>query len=307
MKIVLGGSRFPIYERSCPHWRGIKEALTEMGQRFVYLDLRHDPWFGEKVVEYNPDLVICGLDDIFYSSRQMRQIRGKLPHTKVVVWYGDYRDDEISYVHESRCIGLIDAIFVSNNGQAEFFRRKFGVRARFLPLACYKIKKRYINPRLRYRNVFIGETARREGLWGQRVKLISEISKQEKVTIINSTKEKKRAAIYELMPEIYGSSDFSLDIAHFWHIPGYTSNRSWIIPMCSGLSLAKRFPGCEDFYKDRVHKLYFDTAEEAIELIKYYTKHKDKADKIRKAGHKHTLENHTYEHRLKQMFKILKV
>jgi len=304
MKIVLAGTKFPSHEKACPHWRGAREALREMGHRFVFLDMRYDYKFADKVVEYKPDLIIYGLYDIIDNEKDRITIARKLPNAKKVLWYGDYRDDEVSDIKRVDCENSLDKIFVSNNGQNDFFKEKLRVDTHFLPLSCYKVKKRKVVPSLNYKTVFIGSHKNRDGLWGQRYKLLEKINNKQKITFIDSNQYKMRSAIYELMPEIYGSSDFSLDVSHFWHIKGYTSNRGWIIPMCYGAALTKRFPDCEKLYPEGT-KIYFDTPEEAIEKIRYYKNNKSKLEKIRESGHKYTLEHHTYAHRFKQMFKLL--
>lgn len=304
MKIVLAGAKYPRHERTCSSWKGLREGLRETEHEFVFLDMRYDYNFASKVIEYNPDLIIYLLDDIIYNKEEARIIAKALPETKKVLWFGDYRDDEVASVPSVDCSNILDMMFVSNNGQNDFYKKKYSVPTKFLPLSCYKIEERKIDPRVAYNVVFIGSTFRTDGIWGKRAKLISDISKKERVTIINSNEENKRTVINELMPEIYGSSAISLDISHFWHIDKYTSNRGWVIPMCYGLSLTKRFPGCEDLYPEGT-KIYFDTPEEAVEKIRYYKEHEEEADKIREAGHEHTLKHHTYKHRLNKLLELL--
>jgi len=66
-------------------------------------------------------------------------------------------------------------------------------------------------------------------------------------------------------------------------------------------------------YKDNLSELFeigkeivvYRSAEECIELVRYYLSHSDEAEKIAKAGQARTLRDHTYEKRMKQTAKIL--
>lgn len=304
MRIALAGAKYPIHERTCTNWKGLREAIRETRHEWVFLDQRYDYQFADKAIEFKPDLIIYLLDDIIYNQLEARKIAKALPDTKKVLWFGDYRDDEVASVPKIDCSDILDAMFVSNNGQKEFYEGKYNIPTYFLPLSCYKVPERQYNPRFNYNAVFIGSMIEGKGKWGERAKLINQIAQKEDITIINSVDPVKRAVINELMPEIYGSSLFSLDISHFWHIDKYTSNRGWVIPMMYGVALTKRFPGCYDLYPEGT-KIYFDTAEEAIEKMRYYKEHPKELEKIRKAGHEHTLKYHTYEQRLNKMFNIL--
>lgn len=304
MKIVLAGANHPIYERTCASWKGLREAMKESEHEFVFLDMRYDPNFADKVIEYKPDLIIYLLDDIVYDKREAKEIAKALPDTKKVLWYGDYRDDEVASVPQTDCSQILDAMFVSNNGQKEFYEGKYDIPVHFLPLSCYKVYERQYNPRFEYNAVFIGSMTGGKEKWNDRQELINKIAQKEDITIINSKNPQERATINELMPEIYGSALFSLDVSHFWHIDKYTSNRGWVIPMMYGVALTKQYPGCKELYPEGT-KIYFDTPEEAIKKIRYYKSRPKELEKIRKAGHDHTIKNHTYGHRLEQMFNIL--
>ena len=64
-------------------------------------------------------------------------------------------------------------------------------------------------------------------------------------------------------------------------------------------------------YMDELHEMY-DVGEEIIvyynqhdllEKIRYYTNHLSEAERIRQAGHKRALSDHTYHLRFRKLFK----
>ena len=303
MKVVLVGTEIPLWEKYCPNMQGQQQALDLMGIDYKFIDCRARLSWAKDVIQYEPDLVVYLLMDALISNDDAYQVKRQLPDVKTVMWYGDLRDERTGGIPHIDFTDVLDRFFVSNDGQHRFWKAMVGLEGEYLPLACdYKVEREY-DERYAYDVVFIGGMYR--GVLGRRTKLLNKIMEEIDVKQINEESPKRRALVYKNMPKIYGSSKISLDVSNFWDIPGYTSNRGFIIPMYSGFSLSKRFPGCEDLFEDEKHKVYFDTAEDAIDKIKYYLNNKEEREKIREAGHKHALANHTYIERFKTMFNKL--
>lgn len=56
-------------------------------------------------------------------------------------------------------------------------------------------------------------------------------------------------------------------------------------------------------FADGKHLVTYKTMDEAVEKARYYLDHEYERNEIAKAGMEHTLSHHTYEHRIKTMFK----
>jgi hypothetical protein len=230
-----------------------------------------------------------------------KEIRQRLPNAKIILWYGDLRDEKTG--QEGGDLSEIDMMFVSNNAQDDFYEKKWKVKCHFMPLGSMIYTPEY-KKEFDFPLVFIGATTTGGWMADRSVK-VSKIA-ESGLKVINARSDKQpklRAQIMKEMPNIYFSSRLSLDISHFTDIKGYTSNRFWNIPASNGLALTKRWPQCEEFYPEGT-RIYFDTIEEAIEKKNYYLKHPKEADKIRAAGYAHA-KNHTYEHRWKAIFDYL--
>lgn len=255
----------------------------------------------DKVVSYAPDLIVYGLKDMLQHKDWRRELRTRLPKAKIILWYGDFRDDKTG--QEKGKFDELDMMFVSNNAQDEFYKKWWGVECHFMPLGSMIYTPEY-KPKFDFPMVFIGATT--TGAWmADRSVQISKLV-EHGLKVINARADKQpklRAEIMKEMPNIYHSSRLSLDISHFTDIKGYTSNRFWNITASNGLALTKRFPQCEEFYPEGT-RIYFDTIEEAIEKKNYYLEHQKEADDIRAAGYEHA-KNHTYEHRWKAIFDYL--
>lgn len=296
-RVALVATDFPQLEKHCPNWFGMKKGLKKLGIEYRFISCRPDLEIDE-ISRFRPDLIVYGLLDIIKNEEWRMRIKDENPQAQIVMWYGDLRDDKTGQVRAD-CSEL-DALFISNNAQEDFYKEMWKVnKVHFLPLGCEPIGRPLYDPHFSFPFVFIGGKFTAFHFIDRTL----EINKLENegLQVINSFTNGLRAKIFEKMPTIYSSSKISLDMSHFTNVLGYTSIRYWEIPAFYGFPLTKRFPGCEEFYKDRV---YFDTLEECVDLKNYYLKHEDERLKIVESLHRQSY-NHTYKERFTEMFKLL--
>lgn len=300
-RVALILADWPSYELYCPNFKGMQDGLKEMGIEYKLISCR--PELNVKdVIDYDPDLVIYGLLDMVKNKIWRKEIRSALPKTKIVMWYGDLRNDMTGQVDAD--MSEIDMMFVSNNAQNEYYEKKWKVKkCHFLPLGCSLYESTYRKD-LDFPFIFVG--AKITGSWfANRAKQVYDLENAGLKTI-NAAADRTsnlRAEIMRQLPDLYYSSKISLDISHFTDINGYTSNRFWTIPASKGFALTKRWPGCEEFYPEGT-RVYFDTIQEAISLKKYYLEHEDERYAITLRAYEQA-KKHTYPHRFEQMFKLL--
>lgn len=297
-KVAIIGTNYPEFEKYCPNWFGMQAGLRRMGIQYQLFSCR--PKLNlQEIVEYAPDLIIYGLLDMVKDRNSRLFLREKLPNAKIVLWYGDYRDERTGQI--SADLSEIDAMFVSNDAQSDFYKEQWKVPdCHFLPLGSELYEPRY-NSLYHFSFVFIGGIMTLPGYQDRASDIIR--FKRYGLKQINGEDEAARAKVFRMMPSIYRSSKISLDQSHFTDVQGYTSNRHWIITGSGGFALSKRYPGCEEFYPEGT-RVYFDTFEEALELKDKYMSDSIDREKIRAAGHEHA-KLHTYDKRFEKMFAVL--
>ena len=160
LRVAVVGSTYPSYELACPHWNGIRRGLEKLALPYRFLTSRvasdFNPNLCAELEEFNPDLIVYGLIDLIRQPELRTRIRERFPRATIVVWYCDLRDDATGQV-EADCRGTVDAMFVTNNGQREFYQRKFNLdRVYFLPQACEPVDAPRIVDGLGFDFVFIG-------------------------------------------------------------------------------------------------------------------------------------------------------
>lgn len=300
-KIAIIGADWPAHEKYCPNFTGMMMGLDTLAIEHRLFSCRPELDF-QAVIDYEPELVVYGLIDLVRQRAVRMRLREALPNAKIVMWYGDMREARTGgQMHAD--LSEIDAMFVSNNAQSEYYKERWKVpNCHFLPLGSPLWEPEY-NPRFDFDFVFIGGLITGSGFL-ERARLMWKF-KENGLRIVDGPmgRPRLRAKVMKHMPQIYRSSKVVLDYSHFTDIPGYTSNRFWIITGAGGFALTKRWPGCEDFYPAGT-RVYFDTFEEALELRDYYLANPEEREWIRRAGHAHAA-NHTYDKRFLQMFKLL--
>ena len=302
MRLALIASNYPDYENYCPNNIGMKAGLTRLGVDWKFFSCRGGSDWVSEVIKYDPTLIIYGLPDIMRHASWKEQVRKALPSATIVFWYGDLRNEKMNYP-EYDCSKTVDAMFVSNDAQADFYHDKLKIKdVYFLPLGSEPQKSKF-NKKFAFDFVFIG-SKNYSGQFYERAKLISKFEENGAFRM-DSQHAELRKKIYIAMPEIYKSSKIALDISHFTDIKGYTSIRYWEIPAFQGFGLTKRWPGCEEFYPESMHA-YFDTIEEGLDKKNYYLTHESDRMKMAEKAHKHSV-NHAYDKRFTKMFQQLNV
>lgn len=299
-RIVFIGADWPDLEKYCPHHMGVQIGLKRLGIPHLFVSCRPELDVAT-VVAFQPDLVVYGLKDMVIRKDWRDEIRAALPNAAIVLWYGDYRDFSTGQL-KADCSEL-DAMFVSNDAQAEHYEQVWNVKkVHFLPLGCEPIRAPKKSKLYDFPFIFIGGQIH-DGVFNRRAEQIEQYRLKNGLKIISSFEPDIRGRIFREMPSIYSSAGTVLDISHFTDVEKYTSIRYWEIPAFWGFALTKRFPGCEQLYPED-SRAYFSTYEEAIEKKTYFECHPKERREILSKAHKLSY-NHTYDKRFTEMFQLL--
>lgn len=287
--------------------KGIRQGLEWITKEHQIIDpiLEGHNVYIPKVLEFNPDIIVHGNTDTLHENIMKRLKEGG---AKQVFWMLDYQPLDVKPLYHGlwdawrKCGKYLDALFLSNYDQIPVWKKGFNTNVHFLPHGCYvgELKK---DPRFHYPCVFIGSGAGYGGWMGERSAVMNEI--REKYEIVSGSSVEGRNEVWRNMPLIYHTSDTVLDISHEWKVRGYASGRYFYTAGYGACSISKRFPGCEDFYKHRVHKAYWESPDEADYLIRYYQKNEKEREEMKLAAWEHNKKEHNYKKRFNQMFSKL--
>ncbi len=296
------------YWLNAPDHLGIKQGMSEMGWDWHVVDPCMGTPPAAHINNIKPDLVIHGNTDSF-GQRIFENIDKDI---KQVFWMLDYRTPEMLKPGEwdqwTRSASYIDAVFISAKGHMKMWEEEFGIPVFFAPHACWVPPKLGYDADFDHDVLFIGGH-HDSGPLEERTKLILGIQyhliKHDiKIKQVNATDWAQRNKVWTDMPKYYHSSKVVLDISHFWDNPGYCSGRYWYTATLGACAVTKSFPDCEEFFPHGL-KWYFNTPEEAVELITTLLKD----DELRLETKMKVLDwawkHHTYKQRFEQMLKSL--
>jgi spore maturation protein CgeB len=108
---------------------------------------------------------------------------------------------------------------------------------------------------------------------------------------------------------LYSTSKISLGFleAHENHDPGsrlvrHIHLREFEAPMCGALYCTGYLPELAEMFEPDVEMIMYRDEDEFLDKIRYYLAHADEAARIRRAGHRRALQDHTYHRRFQQLF-----
>ena len=114
------------------------------------------------------------------------------------------------------------------------------------------------------------------------------------------------------MKSVYSSHRYalnSLELRNTGYLPTPVLKihlRTFEIPMCSGLQIARRCDEITDYFTDGKEILLYDTIDELINIIKDYSKPHliGNLEEIRFNGHQRAMRDHRWSHRFTKLFEI---
>ncbi|MDR7521382.1 MAG: glycosyltransferase [Armatimonadota bacterium] len=79
--------------------------------------------------------------------------------------------------------------------------------------------------------------------------------------------------------------------------------RDFEVPACQGLLLTARVEALEQYYDLGTEVLTYEGFEDLVDKIRWVVGHPAEADRVREAGYRRVLRDHTYEHRFTEIFR----
>ena len=81
--------------------------------------------------------------------------------------------------------------------------------------------------------------------------------------------------------------------------------RPFEIAACGGFCISGYADDFESYYKENEEMVFYRSADDLIEKIRYYLAHPEECERIARAGYERTMREHTAEKRFSAMFKIM--
>jgi len=264
--------------------------------------------------EFRPDWIHMQLQFTgMVPSATIRAIKSELPSVKITNWTGDIRAEIKPYFIEiGRCV---DVPLISSEGQVSLYKKygcpnveywQIGIDPKvFHPLS--KAERNVLHLRMKHDVSFCAIKTNHFPDSALRQKIVNALSKSfgTRFAIYGDgwgrlTSARGRVGYYG-QNGVYNGSKIAINVNHFNNVELYFSDRQ-LITMASGTPvICKYIPGLERYFENRVDVIWFNTPAECVELVAYYLKHPEEAEKIGQSGAKKVLEQHSYYIRVKEL------
>ncbi|GBF32456.1 hypothetical protein DCCM_0652 [Desulfocucumis palustris] len=110
---------------------------------------------------------------------------------------------------------------------------------------------------------------------------------------------------YEMLPAAYSSAKIVLGLHSVDSSPTMMSMRTFEALGCGTFHLSQWTPAIENLFINHRHLVWSKSAEETLELVKYYLPRGDLRERIARAGQEEVYKKHTYPARAKEMKRFL--
>ena len=253
---------------------GIKElGMKKMNKRFV-----------ETAENIAADVVLLGHAE-FIEAETLIEIKKRLPKCKIVMWWVDWWHNLVKYdAVMNRRMPLLDALFMTSD--PDFVRENFAPTRQaekffFMPNSCDPSMDKgraYDVAEPLHEVLFIGRS------FGSRDDLLSHFKKSmSDLNIGLYGQGRENFVTGHRYLELVSNSRIGINFSRDNSMPLYTSNRMVHLAANGCLVMTPDTPRMKEiFTPDEV--VYFSSAQDCEEKVRYYLEHYEEAKTIAKAG-----------------------
>lgn len=253
---------------------GIKGlGMKKMNKRFV-----------ETAERIAADVVLLGHAE-FIEAESLIEIKKRLPNCKIIMWWVDWWHNLAKYdAVMSRRMSLLDALFISS--EPDYVREKYAPtrdvdKFFFMPNSCdpsMDTGNAYDVAKPLHDVIFIGRS------FGSRDDLLTHIKQNMSdlnVGLYGQSRENFVTGHRYL--ELVSNSRIGISFNRDNSMPLYTSNRMVHLAANGCLVMTPDTPRMKEIFTPE-EVVYFSSAQDCEEKVRYYLEHSDEAKTIAKAG-----------------------
>lgn len=103
----------------------------------------------------------------------------------------------------------------------------------------------------------------------------------------------------------YSSAKIALGLQTMGNSKTHCSVRTFEIMGCGAFHLSRYSPALEYYFKKGIHMEWSKSADETLEIVKFYLSKERAREKIARKGQQEVYENHTILHRVRSVLDIV--
>jgi len=234
-----------------------------------------------------------------------------------IVMYCTFNPD-VPYVETMDVWKKIDYLFLQNKDMVDFLKKK-NLNAYYFPLAFYPDQYYKTSGNKKYDISFMGNALTYLPLSEDYRSIYLQSLENYNIRVFGNSFKKRLKGIkvsdykgHDVQRKVYGQTKINLDISFvnykhvFYKNKFHWKNRSFEVPATGNFLLTTR---CDEFlniFDEDTIGYYDDNIESLKENVDKYLKDEKLRNKMVEKAYKLVHEKHTFYHRFKEMFKIIK-
>lgn len=255
------------------------------------------------------DLTIVVHD--FLTKQEITEIK-KLCSSPICIWF----PDAISNFQKSMFfVAGYDFLFFKDNYVVEKLKNIYSLNAHYLPQCCNPKKHNIVELTQQDKEFYSCDITNAGNLYPSRAALYRQLTKYHfklwgappaiwlNVPELNHIIMGK-SVHNEEKSKAFQSAKIVLNNMHLAEING-VNKRAFEIPACGGFQIISHNDAVGDLFEIDKEIVTYKTFHELTEKIDYYLSHPDERKTITEAGYLRSINEHTYELRLKQLLNIV--
>jgi spore maturation protein CgeB len=156
------------------------------------------------------------------------------------------------------------------------------------------------------------ETIRREGYWRGLRRLVSQLEYRRGTRALNSLFEPhaRGAVPFEEISSVFARYEICLNFSNVWADgrPGskllpHVRLRDFEAPMCRTCYISGHTDEIAEFYELGREIETYQSEEELVDKMRFYLANSDAAERLREAGYRRAIRDHTWTQRFRQLFR----
>ncbi len=225
--------------------------------------------------------------------------------------HGDYKYDLPASLHPAAFLAIdthlkkpykkilrqakhYDFVFAAQKEGAQKLTKVLRKKVEWIAHACDPKIHRKLNLEKKYAVGFVGSYG---GRGSEREELLLEVKSQFPSSFIGG-------ALHTQIAEIYSSSRIGIN----YSLNNDINMRMFEILSCGTMLITSKIKenGFAELFKEGLHLVTYETKKELMVLIDYYLRHDEERERIARAGYELVKSRHTYKHRLRKIFDVIK-
>ena len=110
---------------------------------------------------------------------------------------------------------------------------------------------------------------------------------------------------YQELPRLFNDTEINFNATSL-QMKRAVNQRVFDVAACGAFLLTDRMPDLENYFEIGTEAVCYETAEEAVELARYYLVKRGEREKIAAAGRKRVLAHHTYSQRMSALIDVMR-